>query len=110
MAISVALFVLSALPSAYFAFLRAQVDTSYGIDDEIAAGNRAIDKLPLENLVADWSNFERTGLGVKDKPPFYLWKLYAREQELFAMVTGAVAAISAITAIGLWVTAPKTPK
>lgn len=107
MAISVALFAISVIPCAYYLFLRFQVDTSYGIEDEIAAGNKVFDGMPLENLVAEWSNFERSGLGPKDKPPFYYWKLYAHENEVLATITGAVAALSAITAIGMWVSAPK---
>ncbi len=110
MAVSVAVFALSAIPCAYYSYIRSQIDVSYGIEDEIAAGNQAFDAMPLENMVADWSNLERVGLGPKDKPPFYYWKRYAREQDISAMVTGVIAAISAIMAIALWVTAPKARK
>ncbi len=110
MAIAVAIFALSALPCAYYIFLRSQINTSYGIEDEIAAGNEIYDAFPLENLVAEWSNFERSGLGPKDKPAFYIWNMIAREQEILAMITGSVAALSAATAIGMWVSAPKAKK
>lgn len=110
LAMSFALFALSILPCGYYLNIRRQIDTSYDIDDEIEIGNLAYDEMPFENLVAEWSNFERTGLGPKDKPAFYYWKLYARDNEILAAITGTVAAISAITAVGLWVSAPKTQK
>ena len=107
MAISVAMFAMSVLPCAYYLYIRLQIDTSYGIEDEIAIGNKNYDVVPFESLVAEWSNFERTGLGPKDKPPFYYWKLYARENEILATISGIVAALSAITTLGLWFSAPK---
>jgi hypothetical protein len=110
MAISVALFACSVLPCAYFLFIRSQIDTSYTVEDEIARGNERYDEMPLENLVAEWSDFERTGLGPKDKPQFYWAKLIARENEVLAMITGTAAAISGLTAIGMWASAPKHQK
>jgi hypothetical protein len=110
MAISVTMFVISVLPCAYFLNNRWQIDTSYGIEDEIAAGENAYDAMSVESLVAAWSNFERTGLGPKDKPRFYILKMVAREQEILASITGTVAALSAITAIGMWVSAAKARK
>lgn len=107
MAISVAVFAISIFPCAYYTYIRSQIDTSYGVEDEIAVGNEAYDRAPFENIVADWSNFERSGLGPKEKPPFYYWKLYAKENEVLAIVTGTIAALSAAIAIGLWASAPK---
>ena len=107
MAISVAMLVISALPCAYFLFIRWQIDTSYGMEDEIKVGNKNYDLMPLENVAVDWSNFERTGLGPKNKPRFYWMKIAARENEILAMISGTLATISAITAIGMWASAPK---
>jgi hypothetical protein len=110
LAISVAMFALSIIPCGYYLNIRRQIDTSYDVDDEIEAGNLTYDAVPFESLVAEWSNFERTGLGPKDKPAFYFWKLYARENEILAAITGTVAAVSAITVVGLWISAPKKAK
>ena len=108
LAISVAMFAISVLPCAYYLYIRSQIDTSYGIEEEIAVGNKTYDAMPFESLVAEWSNFERSGLGPKDKPPFYYLKLLAHEYEILATIAGTVAALSAITALGLWVSAPKS--
>jgi len=108
LAVACALFVITALPCAYFLFIRSQIDTSYTIADEIEAGNANYDEMGIEMLVAEWTNFERNGLGPKNKPPFYWMKIVARENEILAMVTGTIAAIAAVTATGAWVTAPKT--
>lgn len=110
MAISVVVFAVSALPCAYYLYIRSQIDTSYGIEEEIEIGNKNYDVAPFENLVAEWSNFERSGLGPKDKPPFYYWKLYARENEVLATITGVVATLSALTVAGSWISAPKAQK
>lgn len=110
MAISVALFVISVLPCAYFLFIRSQIDTSYTIEDEIARGNERYDAMPLENLVAEWSDFERTGLGPKDKPQFYWVNIIARENEILALITGTAAALSGLIAVGMWASAPKLRK
>ena len=110
MAISVAMLVISALPCAYFLFIRWQIDTSYGMEDEIISGNKSYDLMPMENLMVDWSNFERNGLGPKNKPRFYWLKIAARENEILAMISGAVATLSALTAIGMWASARKLQK
>ena len=107
MAISVAMLVISALPCAYFLYIRWQIDTSYAMEDEITAGNNNYDLMPMENLMVDWSNFERSGLGPKNKPRFYWLKIAARENEVLAMITGTVATLSAVTAIGMWAAARK---
>ncbi len=108
LALACALFVITALPCAYFLFIRAQIDTSYTITDEIEAGNESFDKMEIEMLVAEWTSFERNGLGPKNKPPFYWMKIIARENTILAIISGTIAAIAAATAIGAWVTAPKT--
>ncbi len=107
LAVACALFVITALPCAYFLFIRSQIDTSYTITDEIEAGNLNYEAMGIEMLVAEWTNFERNGLGPKNKPPFYWMKVVARENEILAMVTGTIAVIAAATATGAWVTAPK---
>jgi hypothetical protein len=108
LAVACALFVISALPCAYFLFIRSQIDTSYTMQDEIEAGNANYDLMGIEMLVAEWTSFERSGLGPKNKPPFYWMKVVARENEILAAVTGTIAAIAAATATGAWITAPKT--
>ena len=107
MAISVALLVISTLPCAYFLYTRWRIDTSYGMEEEITAGNNNYDLVPMENLMVDWSNFERSGLGPKNKPRFYWMKIAARENEVLALITGTVATLSAVTAIGMWASARK---
>lgn len=110
MAISVAMFAITFLPCAYHLILRAQINTSFDMDDEIQAGNEAYEAAPLENLVAEWSNFERSGLGPKNKPEFYWWKIRARELEIVAGITGTAAALFAFTAVGMWFSANKGRK
>lgn len=102
-----AVFVISILPCAYFLYIRSQINTSYTVTDEIAAGNANYDAAGLEMLVAEWTNFERMGMGPKSKPPFYWMKIVARENEILAMVTGAIAALAAISAAAIWISAPK---
>ena len=105
-----AVFVLSVLPCAYFLYIRSQIDTSYTVTDEIAAGDANYDAMGLEMLVAEWTSFERGGLGPKNKPPFYWMKIVARENEILAMVTGSIAGVSALIAAAIWMSTPKIAK
>ena len=107
MAISVTMLVISALPCAYFLFVRWRIDTSYGMENEITIGNENYDLMPLENLIVEWSNFSRNGLGPKNKPWFYWMKVRARENEVLAIISGTVATLSTLTAIGMWASARK---
>jgi hypothetical protein len=110
MALSLAVFVLFALPCAYFVFIRTQIDTSYTIETELAAGNANYDSFSIEQLAAEWSNFEKNGLGPKEKPWFFTLNLIAREQEILAAVTGAIATLAGLTALGVGLTRPKHPQ
>ena len=110
MALSVAVFVLFALPCAYFLFVRFQIDTSYTVETEIEAGNAHYDSMETEQLAAEWSNMEQTGLGPKDKPWFFIMQQIARELEILAAVTGAIALLAALIAASTWLTRPKISK
>ncbi len=105
-----AVFVLSFLPCAYYLYIRSQIDTSYTVADEIAAGNSNYDAMGMEMLVAEWTRFERSGLGPKNKPTFYWMKQFARENEILAMVTGSIAALSMLVGAAAWITAPKVQR
>jgi hypothetical protein len=110
LAASVALFVLFALPCAYFSLQRYQMDPSYTLESEIEAGNENFDAQNMEQLAATWFSFEAGGLGPKQKPGFYYYNRFARDREVMAMITGAIAAVFAFIAAVTWITAAKQSK
>ncbi len=58
-----AVFVIFLLPCAYYIYVRSQLDTSYTVADEIAAGEANYDAMDMPMLFTDWVNFERNALG-----------------------------------------------
>ncbi len=93
----------------YFAFLRSRIDTSYGAKEEIAAGEITIDGLSANELVETWFNIERHGLGIKEKPLFYMATKWAYEQEQRAYVIGSIATTAAVIAAATVISARKKP-
>ena len=67
-------------PAAGSVSQRWSVDTSYTVDQEIAAGNEAIDKFDPSTLGSVWYTFSEMGMRNKQYPYFYLAKLYADER------------------------------
>ncbi len=107
LAISVALFALSAIPCAYFTLQRMSLDPSYTVESEIEAGNKDFDIQDMEHLAANWLSFETSGLGEKQKPDFYYYNRFAKERESLAITSGSLAGLFALIALGIWFTAKK---
>lgn len=109
LAISSAICLLFAAPCGYFLYERSCIDTSYTVTQEIANGAAEIDALSLDMMAVRWFDFEKNGLGPKLKPIFYYYKKYARDREILAGVTGAVALLAGLSAATVWVTT-RNPK
>ncbi len=105
LAIFVALCVVSAIPATYFLLQRTMLDPSYTVESEVEAGNQNFDEQGMKQLAVVWINYETSGLGEKQKPDFYYYNRFAKERETLAITFGSIAAVFALAAVGVWVSA-----
>lgn len=105
-----AVVVIAGFAAGRFALQRYSVDTSYTSESAIEAGNEILNSYGPLDLTIVWSEYSTKGMGPKKRPDFYLWNKYARERSILAMISGGVSAFFALVAVGIWLTAPKTPK
>lgn len=71
-------------------FLRQQIDLSYTAEMDLAAGEREIDRMGVDQAYELWKNFDHFGLGPPQPPPYIL--NMARAQRLRRVFIGAVTA------------------
>lgn len=90
-----------------FVIQRIMAPTDYTSETEIARGDEMFDTYSPEDLSLVWENYREVGLGMKERPPYYLWQGYALARVYLAIISGSIAAVCGAVALGIWLSARK---
>lgn len=91
-----------------FSLQRWLVDTSYTAEQDIEAGNQALDSLDPNALSSVWYTFGQMGLRNKQHPNYYWARLWADQRVQFTQIAGGIAIGFAAVGLVLWLTTKKT--
>lgn len=105
-AMAVTVLVVASVTTAYFAYAAKVTHTEYTVDNELAIGNEKLDTASPEELSMAFDDFRSLRLTFKDRPMFYRYARYSKEQATAATISGVVAGVGLLIALGLWITAP----
>lgn len=107
LALATAGFLIAAVAGSWFGFQRFQIDTSYTVEAEIAAGAEMIESYDPNTLSTIWHQFGSMGLGEKHPPAFFLWQVYAEDRAKKATTSGVVAAVFGVLALAIALSAKR---
>ena len=108
MALAMAGCLIASVSCGWFSLQRWLVDTSYTVEQEIAAGEKAFDELDPNALSSVWYSFGQMGLRDKQYPIFYWARLYAEQRVQFAQTAGGIALGFAAIGLVVWLTTKKS--
>lgn len=109
MALAMAGCLIASISCGWFSLQRWSVDTSYTVEQEIEAGDKAFDELDPNALSSVWYTFGQMGLREKQYPYFYLARLYADQRTQFAQIAGSIALGFAAIGLVVWLTTKPKP-
>ncbi len=106
-AMAVAVLAIASVTTAYFAYAANVTYVEYTVEDELAIGSEKLDAASPEELSMALNDFRSVRLTYKDRPMFYRYAKFSKEQARAATISGIVAGVGLLIALGVWVTAPR---